>query len=298
MPWLAGYEGSRPVRIGNAAHQQLQLDVYGEVMDALHQGPPRRPFRRRVRVGPAARAARSRRDHLARARRRPWEVRGPRQHFTYSKAMVWVAFDRTIKSAEQFGMPGDVARWKGVRQRICEDVLRHGYDAELGSFVRAYGSKDLDASLLLLPAIGLLPPEDPRIRGTVRAVERSLFRDGFVLRYDTASAEDGLPPGEGAFLACSFWLADAYVLLGRMDDARRLFERLIALRNDVGLLSEEYDVGARRLVGNFPQAFSHLALVNTAANLTKAAKPRRAAGGTDARCGGRTGAMTRGGGIC
>jgi GH15 family glucan-1,4-alpha-glucosidase len=273
VPWLPGYESSTPVRIGNAAHQQLQLDVYGEVMDALHQarrgGLPGNEYGWNLQVALL--------EHLEKIWREPdegiWEVRGGRQHFTYSKVMAWVAFDRMIKSAESFGLPGSIDRWKRVREEICNDVLRHGFAADLGSFVQAYGSRELDASLLLLPAVGFLPPHDPRIRGTIEAIERRLTVDGLVLRYDTGKTEDGLPPGEGIFLACSFWLADAYVLLGRTHDARRLFERLLGLRNDVGLLSEEYDPATRRLVGNFPQAFSHVALANTAANLTRAAKP-------------------------
>lgn len=273
VPWLPGYEGSMPVRIGNAAHGQLQLDVYGEMMDALHQA-------RRGRI-PASKAAwalqRALLDHLEAVWREPdegiWEVRGGRRHFTYSKVMAWVAFDRAVKAADGFGLDGPVERWRRLRAEIHEDVCRRGFDAELGSFVQAYGARQLDASLLLLPAVGFLPPADPRVRGTVAAVERRLLVDGFVLRYDTAEVADGLPPGEGAFLACSFWLADAYVLLGRIDDARRLFERLLSLRNDVGLLAEEYDPRAGRLVGNFPQAFSHIALVNTAHNLTCLAKP-------------------------
>jgi GH15 family glucan-1,4-alpha-glucosidase len=187
--------------------------------------------------------------------------------------MAWVAFDRTIKSAERFGLEGPVARWREVRDEIHADVCRLGFDNELGSFVRSYGSKQFDASLLLLPAIGFLPPDDPRIRGTVKAIERSLVTDGLVRRYNTDSAADGLPAGEGVFLACSFWLVDAYLMLGRRDDAVRLFERLLSLRNDVGLLSEEYDPYANRLIGNFPQAFSHLALVNSASNLAQAVKP-------------------------
>jgi GH15 family glucan-1,4-alpha-glucosidase len=216
-------------------------------------------------------------DHLEKIWREPdegiWEVRGPRQHFVYSKAMAWAAFDRSIKTAKQFGFPGPVERWAEIRRAICDEVCEKGFDCELNSFVQAYGSKELDASLLLLPAIGFLPPTDPRIPGTIEAIEKRLLVDGFVMRYDTRSSDDGLPPGEGAFLACSFWLADAYVLLGRSEDARRLFERLLSLCNDVGLLSEEYDASAKRLVGNFPQAFSHVALINTAANLARAEKP-------------------------
>jgi len=273
VPWLPGYENSRPVRIGNAAHGQLQLDVYGEVMDALHQG--RRGGLAASESGWALQLALL--AHLEKVWREPdqgiWEVRGPPCHFTYSKVMAWVAFDRMIKSAETFDLPGPIDHWKAVREEICDDVIAHGFDRELGSFVQSYGSKELDASLLLLCAVGFLPPHDPRIRGTVAAIERHLLVDGYVLRYHSARTEDGLPPGEGAFLACSFWLADAYVLLGRIEDAWRLFERLVARCNDVGLLSEEYDPSIDRLLGNFPQAFSHVALVNTAANLTRTEKP-------------------------
>jgi len=273
VPWLPGYENSRPVRIGNAAHGQLQLDVYGEVMDALHQG--RRGGLAASESGWALQLALL--AHLEKIWREPdqgiWEVRGPPCHFTYSKVMAWVAFDRMIKSAETFDLPGPIDHWKAVREEICDDVIAHGFDRELGSFVQSYGSKELDASLLLLCAVGFLPPHDPRIRGTVAAIERHLLVDGYVLRYHSARTEDGLPPGEGAFLACSFWLADAYVLLGRIEDAWRLFERLVARCNDVGLLSEEYDPSIDRLLGNFPQAFSHVALVNTAANLTRTEKP-------------------------
>jgi GH15 family glucan-1,4-alpha-glucosidase len=273
VPWLPGYENSRPVRVGNAAHGQLQLDVYGEVMDALHQG--RRGGLAASESGWALQLALL--AHLEKIWREPdqgiWEVRGPPCHFTYSKVMAWVAFDRMIKSAETFDLPGPIDHWKAVREEICDDVIAHGFDRELGSFVQSYGSKELDASLLLLCAVGFLPPHDPRIRGTVAAIERHLLVDGYVLRYHSARTEDGLPPGEGAFLACSFWLADAYVLLGRIEDAWRLFERLVARCNDVGLLSEEYDPSIDRLLGNFPQAFSHVALVNTAANLTRTEKP-------------------------
>ena len=273
VPWLIGYENSTPVRIGNAAHSQLQLDVYGEVMDALHVA--RRGGLAASDSGWAVQLALL--AHLETIWAEPdegiWEIRGPRCHFTHSKVMAWVAFDRAIKSAEQFHLDGPVERWRAVREEICDDVCRRGFDRELGSFVQCYGSKQLDASLLLLPCMGFLPPSDPRIRGTVAAIERGLMADGFVRRYDTSHTDDGLPPGEGAFLACSFWLVDAYVMCGRLDDARRLFERLIALRNDLGLLSEEYDPAAGRLTGNFPQAFSHVALVNSAFNLTRARKP-------------------------
>jgi GH15 family glucan-1,4-alpha-glucosidase len=273
VPWLPGYEASRPVRIGNAAHGQLQLDVFGEVMDALHQAR---------RGGLDARDEdwafqRALLTHLMTVWDQPdegiWEVRGRSRHFTHSKVMAWVAFDRGIRAMQSSKCEGPLDRWRALRAAIHDDVCTHGFDRELGSFVQSYGSKELDASLLLLPTVGFLPPTDPRIRGTVEAVERRLFVDGFLLRYDTHTSDDGLPGGEGAFLACSFWLADAYVLMKRLDDARRLFKRLLDLRNDVGLLAEEYDTGARRLVGNFPQAFSHVALVNTAHNLARAAKP-------------------------
>jgi GH15 family glucan-1,4-alpha-glucosidase len=273
LPWLPGYEDSRPCRVGNAAHRQLQLDVYGEVMDILYQSRRGRLASRREDWA----FARALLNHLATIWRQPdhglWEMRGEPRHFTFSKVMAWVAFDRAVRLMEADGFEGPLDAWKRIRRQIHDEVCARAYDRELGSFVQAYGSKSLDASLLALPTIGFLPPSDPRVRGTVEAVERRLFQDGFLRRYDTRDGHDGLPPGEGVFLACSFWLADAYVLLKREDDARRLFERLLALRNDVGLLSEEYDPAARRLVGNFPQAFSHVALVNTAANLERAEKP-------------------------
>jgi GH15 family glucan-1,4-alpha-glucosidase len=273
VPGLQGYESSRPVRVGNAAHDQLQLDVYGEVMDALYQA-------RRSGLSESERAwsvEQALLEHLATIWREPdegiWEVRGPRRHFTHSKMMAWVAFDRGIKSAQEFGLPGSIGEWQRIRSDIHDDVCRKGYDAERGCFVQAYGGKELDASLLLTAAVGFLPPSDPRVRGTVEVIERELLVDGLVRRYDTGRSEDGLPPGEGAFLACSFWLADAYFLLGRIDHAERLFARLLDLRNDVGLLSEEYDPEQKRLLGNFPQAFSHISLINTAHNLTHAKKP-------------------------
>ena len=269
LPWLPGYQDSKPVRIGNAASEQLQLDVYGEVMDSLHQG----------RHGKLAHSAagwalqRTLLEHLESIWEKPdrgmWEVRGEPQHFTYSKVMTWVAVDRAIKSAEHFKLEGSLDRWKAWRVRIHDEVCRNGFDSGLGAFVQSYGSKKLDASVLLIPLVGFLPPRDPRVRSTVEAIERHLTLDGFVLRYDTSATSDGLPLGEGAFFACSFWLADNLVLLNRRRDARRLFERLISLRNDVGLLSEEYDPRGKRFVGNFPQAFSHVALVNTAHNLTR-----------------------------
>ncbi len=273
IPWLPGYENSTPVRMGNAAHQQLQLDVYGEVLDAMHQAR-RGGLQTRDFDWAFQRAVL---EHLEgiwdQADQGMWEIRGEPRDFTYSKIMAWVGFDRGIRAIEEAGLEGPLDRWRDVRQRIHDEVCARGFDRELGSFVQAFGSKELDASLLLIPTTGFLPPDDPRVRGTVDAVERRLFVDGFVLRYDSHSAADGLPPGEGAFLACSFWLADAMLLTGRTADARRLFERLLELRNDVGLLAEEYDTTAKRLVGNFPQAFSHIALVNTAHNLARATKP-------------------------
>ena len=273
VPWLPGYENSRPVRIGNAAHVQLQLDVFGELMDAMHQA-------RRAGLASSESGWALQRElirHLEAVWDDPdmgiWEARGPPQHYTYSKVMAWVALDRAIKAAEAYGLEGPLERWRELAARIHADVCRSGVDAERGCFVRAYGRTDLDASLLLIPQLGFLPPEDPRVRATVRAIERDLVRDGFVERYDTRTGEDGLPPGEGAFLACSFWLADAYELCGRHEEARELFTRLLDVRNDLGLLAEEYDTAARRQVGNFPQAFSHVALVNTALNLTRRDKP-------------------------
>jgi GH15 family glucan-1,4-alpha-glucosidase len=273
VPWLPGFRNSAPVRVGNSAHNQLQLDVFGEVMDALHQA-------RRGGVGPtddgwAVQIAFLK--HLETAWTEPdesiWEVRSGRRHFTYSKVMAWVAFDRAIKSAEEYHLDGPIERWRELRTLIHADVCRKGFDRKQQSFVQSYASNELDASLLLLPVVGFLPPQDPRIIGTVEAIERRLMVDGFVRRYDTALAADGMPPGEGVFLACSFWMVDAYVMLGRLDDAQALFKRLAALCNDVGLLSEEYDPASGELLGNFPQAFSHVALVNSAFNLSRAAKP-------------------------
>jgi len=273
VPWLSGYEGSKPVRIGNAASGQLQIDIFGEVMDALHQ----------ARVGGLQYLAeewdfqRAVLSHLeeiwSSADDGIWEVRGGRRHFTHSKVMAWVAFDRAIKSAEAFGLEGPVDQWRKCRAEIHEEVCQKGFNRSIRAFVQAYGSSQLDASALLIPAVGFLPPADARVRSTIEAIERSLMSKGFVLRYDTGASKDGLPQGEGAFLACSFWLADAYVLLGRRDDARKLFEQLLSLRNDLGLLSEEYDPIAKRLLGNFPQAFSHIALVNTAHNIARVEKP-------------------------
>jgi GH15 family glucan-1,4-alpha-glucosidase len=275
--WLAGFEGSTPVRIGNAAHEQLQLDVYGELSDALYQA-------RRLGITPDPWSwglETKLLETLESRWREPdhgiWEVRGPRQHFTHSKMMAWVAFDRAIKSVERFGLEGPIERWRAVRGEIHAEVCLRGYRESRRAFTQAYDSDALDASLLLAPLVGFLPASDPRIVATVRAIERELVNDGFVLRYrtDTGDAADGLPAGEGVFLPCSFWLADVLAESGRRDEAIELFERLLTLRNDVGLLSEEYDPRSKRLLGNFPQAFSHLALVNTARNLS--ADPTRPA---------------------
>jgi GH15 family glucan-1,4-alpha-glucosidase len=273
LDWLPGYAGSRPVRIGNAAHAQFQLDVFGEVADTLHQA-------RRLGLQATAdgwRVERELLDLLESRWEEPdegiWEVRGPRRHFTHSKVMAWVAFDRAVRDAERFGLPGPADRWRALRAAVHEEVCAKGYDADRGAFVQHYGGRGLDASLLTMPQVGFLPATDLRVRGTVAAVERELLRDGFVHRYSADEEVDGLPHGEGTFLLCSFWLADAYALQGRLDEARRLFERLLAVRNDVGLLSEEYDPGAGRLLGNFPQAFSHVGLLNTARNLGRTDGP-------------------------
>ena len=298
VPWLSGYENSRPVRIGNAAVAQTQLDVYGEILDALYlahlHGLP--TVDRTVAIGAAIL------DHLARIWRRTdegiWEVRGPPRHFTHSKVMAWVAFDRAVKILERLGEKiggeGAIERLRRIRDDVHDDVCRHGFDAELGSFVQAYGSKSLDASLLLLPLVGFLPASDPRMVGTVKAIERRLLVDGFVMRYDTGETADGLPPGEGAFLSCSFWLADNLVLQGRIEEAREMFERLLSLRNDVGLLAEEFDPRLGRQVGNFPQAFSHVALVNTAFNLTRAQGPAAQRAGSPHRRSHAPGAAAQG----
>ena len=268
LPWLGGYEGSAPVRVGNAASEQLQIDVFGELMDALYQA--------RGHGLPVEQSAWSLQklllEYLEEIWERPdegiWEIRGERRHFVHSKVMAWVAFDRAVRSVETQGMDGPVDHWRAIRDEIHRQVCERGYDAELGSFTQSYGSKALDASLLLIPLVGFLPASDPRVRGTIEAVEHGLVSHGFVLRYRThESGVDGLPPGEGVFLPCSFWLVDCFELLGRHDEAHALFERLLSLANDVGLLSEEYDPAAKRLLGNFPQAFTHMALVNSAFNV-------------------------------
>jgi GH15 family glucan-1,4-alpha-glucosidase len=270
LPWLPGYEDSRPVRIGNAAYAQHQLDVYGEVLDAMHQ------CRRMKLEGDDLNSwslERTLLDSLESDWKKPdegiWEVRGPARHFTHSKVMAWVACDRAVKAVERFGREGPVERYRALRDQIHAEVCDKGFDAELGAFVQSYGSRFLDASLLMMPLVGFLPAGDPRMRSTIEAIERKLVRDGFVMRYETEPAVDGLPVGEGTFLICSFWLVDCLVFLGRREDARRLFERLLSIRNDLGLLAEQYDPTAKRLLGNFPQAFSHVALVNAAYNLGK-----------------------------
>jgi GH15 family glucan-1,4-alpha-glucosidase len=267
VPWLKGYEGAGPVRIGNAAAGQLQLDIFGEVMDALYQASAAGLSDDHSEWDLQCALV----EHLETIWQQPdegiWEVRGGRRHFTYSKVMAWVAFDRAVKSVEEFGLPGPVERWRRLRTLIHREICRNGYNHEVGAFVQSYGSNELDASALLIPLVGFLPPSDPRVQSTIAAIERELMEDGLVLRYRPERTDDGLKTYEGAFLACSFWLVDNLVLLGRHEDARRLFERLLSLRNDVGLLAEQYDWSAKRMVGNFPQAFSHVALVNTANNL-------------------------------
>ena len=283
IPWLPGYENSAPVRVGNAAHEQRQLDVYGEVIDAMYVGR----CLGMAEYTPSWDLECHLIAHLETIWDQPddgiWEMRGSRRHFTHSKVMAWVAFDRAIRSAQEFGLDGPVEHWAEIRDRIHREVCERGFDARLNSFVQSYGSDQLDASLLMIPLVGFLPAEDSRIVGTVAAVERTLLRDGFVLRYDTGAGTDGLPPGEGAFLACSFWLVDNYVLQGRDAEARALFKKLLALRNDVGLLAEEYDHGRKRQVGNFPQAFSHLALIGAAHNLSEYSGSAHHRAGTTAK---------------
>jgi len=270
VPWLGGYENSAPVRIGNAAHEQLQLDVIGEVIDAMAQ-----TRKGGFEIPERGRAIRSVvLDYLARAWRQPdegiWEVRGGRQHFVHSKVMAWVAFDRAADLAAAEGSQEQARRWRAIAEEIHAEVCERGFDRELNSFVQAYGSKRVDASLLLIPLVGFLPASDPRVRGTLRAIETRLLIDkDFVLRYDTEEPTDGLPPGEGAFLACSFWLVDNYILQGRHAEARKLFERLLARCNDVGLLAEEIDPHTGRMLGNFPQAYSHVGIINCALNLSR-----------------------------
>jgi GH15 family glucan-1,4-alpha-glucosidase len=272
VDWLPGYEDSRPVRIGNAASAQFQLDVFGEVLDVLHQGRVHN-----LQVSKEAWALQRRLlGFLEHAWKEPdegiWEVRGPRRHFTHSKVMAWVAFDRGVQAVERFGRSGPVERWREVRSAIHREVCEQGFDVELNSFTQSYGSKRLDASLLVIPLVGFLPADDARVVGTLAAIERELVRDGFVYRYsqdEEARHIDGLPPGEGAFLPCTFWLVDNLALQGRIDEAEELFQRLLDLRSELGLLAEEWDPATRRQLGNFPQAFTHVALVNSAFNLDR-----------------------------
>jgi GH15 family glucan-1,4-alpha-glucosidase len=268
LSWLPGYENSRPVRIGNAAATQLQIDVYGEIADALHHARlgGLQPSEEEWAVQRALTA------HLEKIWAEPdegiWEVRGPPQHFTHSKVMAWVALDRAIKAIEAHRFAGPLARWRELRARIHAEVCTHGFNRRMGSFVQAFGSDKLDASLLLIPLVGFLPASDARVRGTLDAIGKHLKVDGLVRRYHTSETEDGLPPGEGAFLACSFWYVDNLALAGRHDEAREMFEHLLTFRNDVGLLAEEYDPRSGRQLGNFPQAFSHVSLIGSAYNLS------------------------------
>lgn len=275
IPWLPGYENSRPVRVGNAAFEQYQLDVYGEVMDVMH-------LARRLGLPlneDAWRIQRVLMRFLETGWKEPdegiWEVRGPRRHFTHSKVMAWVAFDRSIADVEKFGLEGPVERWRTIRDEIRAEVLEKGFRSDLNAFVQYYGSSNADASLLMLPALGFIAADDPRMIGTIELIRRQLETSGLLRRYPAAPDVDGLPPGEGAFLLCTFWLADTLALNGRYEEAEEIFERLLSLRNDVGLLAEEYDPAARRQLGNFPQAFSHVGLINTALNLLRQDGPSR-----------------------
>ncbi len=275
LGWLPGYEASTPVRVGNGAWSQFQLDVYGEVLDSLSQARKSGIESDDV----AWSLQRALLDNLERVWDQPdeglWEVRSGRQHFTHSKVMAWVALDRAVGGVERYGLDGPVGRWRALRDRIHAEVCTKGYDAKRNTFVQYYGGTGLDAALLMLPLVGFLPPDDPRIVGTVEAVEAELVVDGFVHRYDLGHTDDGLAGSEASFLMCSFWLADCLHLIGRRGDARALFERLLAVRNDVGLLAEEYDAGAGRMIGNFPQAFSHVALINSAGILSDIDDPAR-----------------------
>ena len=265
--WLPGYENSRPVRVGNAAAGQVQLDIYGEVLDCFYHAQHamgrhgEQDFRVLVLLL----------EHLESIWHDPdegiWETRGGARQFTYSKMMAWVAFDRAVLLAQQLHYSGPIEKWKTIRDTIHSQICARAFNQKKNSFVQAYDSQELDAALLLMPLVGFLPGTDPRVKGTVEAIERELMPDGLVLRYDTSKVNDGLPPGEGVFLACSFWMVSSLKAIGRIDDATALFERLLTLRNDLGLLSEQYDPERQRLVGNFPQAFSHIALVNAAFDL-------------------------------
>ncbi|MDQ3937899.1 MAG: glycoside hydrolase family 15 protein [Chloroflexota bacterium] len=274
LPWLPGYAASRPVRIGNAAAEQYQLDVYGEVLDAMHlarvvgiETDPESWAMQRLLIQFVV-------DNWREPDEGIWEVRGPRRQFTHSKVMAWAALDRAVRAVERFGLDGPADDWRRVRQEIHDDVLAHGYDAERNTFTQYFGGKELDASLLMIPLVHFLPASDRRMKGTVEAIKRELMDDGFVMRYRTETTVDGLPSGEGAFLACTFWLVDNLALVGQIEEATNIFERLLALRNDVGLLAEEYDPRSGRLIGNFPQAFTHVGVITSAYNLDRARKSR------------------------
>ncbi len=264
VDWLPGYRGAAPVRLGNAASKQFQLDVYGEVMDTLHLARAARLAPEPAAWGVQVALLKFLESNWQQPDDGIWEMRGPRRHYTHSKVMAWVAFDRAVKDAEAFGHDGPVERWRQIRDAIHAQVCSEGYDAQRNTFVQSYGSPHLDASLLLIPQLGFLPPDDPRVQGTINAIERDLVVDGLVLRYATDVKIDALPPGEGTFLPCSFWLAGSLALIGRCAEGEALFERLLALRNDLGLLAEEYDARGRCMLGNFPQALTHTALINTA----------------------------------
>ena len=280
LDWLPGYEESRPVRTGNAAVSQFQLDVYGEVMDALYLARQAGLQTNEAAWDFQLALLESLESSWSQPDEGIWEIRGPRRHFTHSKVMAWVALDRAVKAVELHGLEGPLERWRALRREIHDEVCERGFDAERNTFVQYYGGSQLDASLLMIPLVGFLPAGDPRVRGTVDAIQDELCVDGLVLRYhpDESASVDGLPPGEGAFLACTFWLADNLALLGRRDEAREIFERLLELRNDVGLLAEEYDPRLGRMTGNFPQAFSHVPLVNTASHLSATASTGRRRG--------------------
>ena len=277
LEYLSGYEGSKPVRIGNAAVHQFQLDVYGEIIDALHLGRVMNMEYETEVWALVRHLIQYVIEHWQEPDEGIWEIRGPRRHFTHSKVMAWVALDRAINAIERFGRDGPLDEWRHVRKQIHDDVIANGFDAERNTFVQAYGRKELDASVLLIPLVHFLPATDPRMRGTIAAIRKELMQDGFVSRYLTNETNDGLPPGEGTFLPCTFWLVDNLALIGEIDEATRIFEQLLALRNDVGLLAEEYSHDLQRQVGNFPQALTHVGLVNSAYNLDRARRARSAA---------------------
>jgi GH15 family glucan-1,4-alpha-glucosidase len=273
ISWLPGYENSPPVRIGNGAWDQFQLDVFGEVCDTMFTG-------RRLGLSHdkhvwqfLSHLAKYLETHWRDPDEGIWEVRGPRRHFVHSKVMAWVAFDRMVKSIEQFQVAGPLEKWSAIRDEIHREVCHRGYNSQRNTFVQSYDSDELDASLLMIPLVGFLPPEDPRVHGTIEAIQRELTHDSFVARYRLSSTLGQLPPGQGVFLPCSFWLVDNLLAIGRRQEAEEMFERLTSLANDVGLFSEEYDPQARRMLGNFPQAFTHVAFVNSAFNLWHSSSP-------------------------